>query len=230
MIQPEASTAKPSATNRDITDQLVYPLLSKLVVLLPRSVHPNTLTIGAIGIGFAAAAILTLSAQPYLLLVCAGLLVLWILLDSCDGIHARNTNQCSEFGGFLDHFGDAFGFFVLQAAIVYRFDLHEPLVFVAMLLRQALACWTYIIRIYAGQLFITRLGWSFEIYAYAALMVALYCFPDFRLQIGSLPGLDLLGTVLLVYYIAVPFTLLEIGLMVLASKKKSVLVGKLPQG
>ncbi|ENN84649.1 Cholinephosphotransferase [Rhizobium freirei PRF 81] len=228
MTKSEASAAKPSATNHDITDRLVYPLLSKLVVLIPRSVHPNTLTLAAIGVGLVAAGTLALSTEPYSLLACAGLLVLWILLDSCDGIHARNTSQCSEFGGFLDHFGDALGFFVLQAAIVYRFDLHEPLVFGAMLLRQALACWTYIIRIYAGHLFITRLGWSFEIYAYAAVMVALFYFPDFRLQIGSLPSLDLLGTVLLAYYIAVPMTLLEIGLMVLASRKKSALATKLP--
>ncbi|MFS8049590.1 CDP-alcohol phosphatidyltransferase family protein [Rhizobium sp. BR 314] len=226
MIRQEPSVAKPSATNHDITDRLIYPLLSKFVAHIPRSVHPNILTLAAICIGFAAAVTLALSTQPYSLLICAALLVLWILLDSCDGIHARNTEQCSEFGGFLDHFGDALGFFILQAAIIYRFELHEALVFGAMLLRQALACWTYVIRIYAGQLFITRLGWSFEIYAYAALMVAIFCFPGFSLQIGFLPRLDLLGTVLLAYYIAVPFTLLEIGLMVLASKKSSTRTGK----
>ena len=228
MIGPEAPTVKPTATNHDITDQLIYPLLSKLVAHIPRSVHPNTLTISAIGAGFFAAAILAFSAQPYSLLTCAGLLVVWILLDSCDGIHARNTGQCSEFGGFLDHFGDALGFFVLQAAIIYKFDLREPMVFGAMLLRQALACWTYIIRAYSGHLFITRLGWSFEIYAYAALMVGLYCFPDFRLQVAAFPKLDLVGTVLLLYYVAVPFTLLEIGLMALASRRKAVLAERLP--
>ncbi len=228
MIQVKSSAVKPSATNHDITDQLVYPLLSRLVARIPRSVHPNTLTLAATGAGLVAAAVLALSAQSYSLLICAGLLVVWILLDSCDGIHARNTGQCSEFGGFLDHFGDALGFFALQAAIVYKFDLHEPLVFGAMLFRQALGCWTYIIRIYSGHLFITRLGWSFEIYMYAALMVGLYCFPDFRLQFAAFPKLDLLGTVLLLYYVAVPFTLLEIGLMALASRRKAVLTEKRP--
>ncbi len=228
MSRPEPSVTKPSATNHDITDRLIYPLLSKFVAYIPRSVHPNTLTLAAICVGLIAAAALVVSTQPYSVLICAALLVLWILLDSCDGIHARNTGQCSEFGGFLDHFGDAAGFFALQAAIIYRFDIHEPLVFGAMLLRQALACWTYVIRIYAGQLFITRLGWSFEIYAYAALMVAVFCFPNFNLQIGTLPTLDLVGIVLLTYYIAVPFTLLEIGLMVLASKRKGALSGEHP--
>lgn len=221
MNQPEASAARPSATNHDITDQLVYPLLSKLVVYIPRAVHPNMLTGAAIASGLISAGILACSNGAYSYLLSAGLLVMWILLDSCDGIHARNTGQCSEFGSFLDHFGDAFAFFAVQAAIIYRFELHEPAVFGAMLLRQALACWTYLIRIYAGHLYITRLGWSFEIYAYAALMIALFFAPDFRLQVGALPSLNLLEAALLSYYVAVPITLLEIGLMVFKAKTKS---------
>lgn len=225
MTQPQASVAKPSATNRDITDRLVYPLLSKLVVFIPRAVHPNLLTLAAIAAAFAAAATLAFSSEPSSFLACAGLLVAWILLDSCDGIHARNTGQCSKFGSFLDHFGDALGFFFLQAAIIYRFDLHEPVVFDALLLRQALACWTYIIQVHAGHLYITSLGWSFEIYAYAALMVALFFFPEFQFQIGFLPKLELLGNVLLVYYIAVPLTLLEIGLVIFTTRNKALREG-----
>lgn len=222
MTQPNTSAARPSASNNDITDRLIYPLLAKGVAFIPAAVHPNVLTLVAIAAGLAASAVLAFSSAPVSFLICAGLLVFWIIFDSCDGIHARNSGQCSKFGSFLDHFGDAVCFFFLQAALIYRFDFHEPVVFGALLLRQALACWAHIIRSHAGQLYITSLGWSFEIYAYAALMVAVFFLPDLRFSLGSLPELDLAGNVLLLYYIAVPLTLAEIALMIRSSKNRSL--------
>jgi phosphatidylglycerophosphate synthase len=158
--------------------------------------------------------------SPAALLVCAGLLVLWIVLDSFDGIHARNTGQSSNLGSFLDHFGDACGMLALQVAIVWRFDIHDRVVFCALLLRQALAAWTYIIQVHAGRLYIPSLGWSFEIYSYAALLVATFLLPGFHYQLGPLPDLGLMGLAVLVYYVAVPMTLLEIGLTILNSNKR----------
>ncbi|MQT14880.1 CDP-alcohol phosphatidyltransferase family protein [Segnochrobactrum spirostomi] len=225
-VDAKPAEAKPSATNHDITDQLVYPLLARLVAHIPPEVHPNVLTGAAITSGLVASAALAFSAGPASYLACAALLVAWILLDSCDGIHARRTGQCSAFGSFLDHFGDAFAFFVLQAAILYRFDIREPVVFGAMLLRQALGCWTYVIRGYAGHLYITRLGWSTEIYAYTALMIALFVAPTFHIGFGPLPNLNILEAALLIYYVAVPLTLLEIGWMVFRAKAGGAEAGR----
>lgn len=221
MTEPKASSAKPSATNRDITDRLLYPLLLKLVVFIPASVHPNMITLAALCSAVAGAAALAFWSSPFALLACAAGLVGWILLDSCDGIHARNTGQCSKFGSFLDHFGDATCFFLLQAAIIYRFDIYEPAVFGAMLLRQAMVGWVYIIQVHAGHLYITSLGWSFELYAYATLMIAMFLAPELRFQFAFFPQLDLLGNVLLIYYVAVPLTLLEIGLVILGAHRKA---------
>ena len=222
MTESKAAAAQPSATNRDITDRLLYPLLLRLVVFIPPSVHPNTITLAALGSALAAAAALAFWSSPFALLACAAGLVGWVLLDACDGIHARNTGQCSKFGSFLDHFGDATGFFFLQAAIIYRFDIHEPVVFGAMLLRQVMVCWTYIIQVYAGHLYIASLGWSFEIYAYATLMVATFLVPALRFQVGFFPRLDLLGNAMLIYYVAVPLTLLEIGMAIYSAQKKAL--------
>lgn len=212
--------SSPSSSNRDITDKLLYPVLYKLVVFIPRSVHPNAITLAGLLCAFMAAAVLGLSSSPASLLLCAALLVMWIILDSFDGIHARNTGQSSNLGGFLDHFGDAAGMFLLQAAIVFRFNITEPVVFCALLFRQALAAWTYIIQVHAGRLYIPSLGWSFEIYAYAALMVATFFFPDAHFQLGRLPELGLVGTALLIYYLAVPMTLLETGLVILKANRQ----------
>lgn len=213
-------TSSPPSSNRDITDRLLYPILHRVVGLIPPSVHPNTITLAALACAFLAAGLLALWPSPVALPLCAVLLVAWIILDSFDGIHARNTGQSSNFGGFLDHFGDACGMFFLQVAIIVRFDIAEPVVFCALLFRQALAAWTYIIQVHAGKLYIPSLGWSFEIYAYASLIVAAFFLPDFRFQFGPFPELGLVGNALLIYYVAVPMTLLETGLVILSSSRK----------
>jgi len=222
MDKPETDIAKPSPTNRDIIDRLTYPLLSKFAIFIPRSVHPNTVTGAAIAAAILASAALAFIPSSRSFLVCAALLVAWVIFDSLDGIHARNTGQCSKFGGFLDHFGDASGMFLLQAAIIYRFDIHEPIVFGAILLRQALATWTYIIQAHAGHLYISNFGWSSEIVTYAIFMCVIFLFPDIKFHIFSLPELSLMSNSLLIYYVAVPFTIFEIGLASLKTSKDSV--------
>lgn len=223
MTSQTKDIAKPSSSNRDITDRLVYPLLSRLVVFIPASVHPNAITLAGIATALLGAALLALWSSPVALPVCAGLLVLWIILDSFDGIHARNTGQSSNLGSFLDHFGDACGMLALQIAFVLRFDFHEPVVVSALLLRQTLAAWTYIIQVHAGKLYIPSIGWSFEIYTLAALLVGSFFYPDFRLQLGSLPELGLMGSAMLIYYVAAPMSLLEIGLTILKTNRRAPL-------
>lgn len=220
MTSPSNDITKPSSSNRDLTDRLIYPLLARLAVLIPARVHPNTITSGAIGCALLGSVILVAWPSPIAPLVCAALLIAWILLDCFDGIHARNTGQSSKLGAFLDHFGDACGMCALHIAIVWRFDIHEPVVFCALLLRQALAAWTYIIQVHAGRLYIPSLGWSFEIYAYAGLLLATVLFPDFRFRLGSGSELDLMSTVLLIYYVAVPLALTEIGLTILRARRR----------
>jgi len=209
---------KPSSTNRDIFDNLLYPLLSKFVVYIPGFIHPNVLTLGAIFSACATAAVFAFFPGPSAYLYCAGLLLCWIVLDSCDGIHARNTGQSSEFGAFLDHAGDAFGLFVLHLAFVYRLDIQSPVLIGALLLRQAMNGWVFLIQNYAGKLHLPTAGWSVEIYTVAALMIAKFLFPDQTFSIGPLPEFDIIGNALLFYYIAVPVNLIELGVVVYRSR------------
>lgn len=221
MSQPTINTQSPASSNRDIFDRLLYPLLSKFVAYIPRFIHPNLLTLGAIISACATALVFAFSPAPTAYLYCAVLLLLWIVLDSCDGIHARNTGQCSEFGAFLDHVGDAFGIFALHLAFVYRLDIHEPILVGALLLRQAMNGWVYLIQIHTGKLYIPTVGWSFEIYTLAGVMMAKFFFPDTTFSLGPLPELDIIGNMLLIYYIAVPMSLAEIGIVVYFSHRKA---------
>lgn len=214
MSQPTIDPSKPASANRDMLDRLLYPLLGKCVAHIPHSVHPNTLTLGAIFSACATALVLAFASGASAYLYCAGLLLCWIVLDSCDGIHARNTGQCSEFGAFLDHAGDAFGLFALHLAFVYRLEIVSPLLVDALLLRQAANGWVFLIQNYAGKLHLPTIGWSVEIYTMCALMVAKFLFPDAVFSIGPLPEFDVIGNVLLFYYIAVPVSLAELGVVV----------------
>jgi phosphatidylglycerophosphate synthase len=211
---------KPASTNRDIFDNLLYPLLSKLVVHIPGFIHPNVLTLGAIISACAAAAIFAFYPGPSVYLYCAVLLLSWIVLDSCDGIHARNTGQCSDFGAFLDHIGDALGIFILHLAFVYRLDIQSSVLVGALLLRQALNGWVYLIQIHTGKLHIPSIGWSSEIYTLAGLMIAKSFFPDVRFSLGPLPEFDIIGNALLFYYIAVPVSLAQIGIVIYLEHSK----------
>jgi len=216
--QSAINANKPSSGNRDIVDRLLYPLLSKWVAYIPQFIHPNVLTLGAIISAWGAAGIFAFCPAPSAYLYCAVLLLSWIVLDSCDGIHARNTGQCSDFGAFLDHVGDAFGIFMLHLAFVYRLDIHEPILVGALLLRQAMNGWVYLIQVHTGKLYIPSAGWSFEIYTLSALMIAKFFFPDTIFSLGPLPELDIIGNALLFYYIAVPVSLAEIGIVVYFSR------------
>ncbi|MGZ5026937.1 MAG: CDP-alcohol phosphatidyltransferase family protein, partial [Methylobacter sp.] len=200
-MSPRAiNSNQPASGNRDIFDRLFYPLLSKLVAHIPASVHPNLLTLGAIISACASALVFAFYPGPFAYLYCAILLLFWIVLDSCDGIHARNTGLCSDFGAFLDHIGDAFGLFVLHLAFVYRLDIQSPVLIGALLLRQATNSWIYLIQIYAGKLHLPTAGWSVEICTIAVLMTAKFFFPDLTFSLGSLPQFDIIGNALMSYY------------------------------
>jgi phosphatidylglycerophosphate synthase len=220
MSQPDINISAPQSANRDILDRLLYPLLAKFVAHIPHSVHPNWLTASAIVSACATALVFAFYPGPSAYLYCAVLLLCWIVLDSCDGIHARNTGQSSEFGAFLDHAGDAFGLFVLHLAFVYRLDIQSPVLIGVLLLRQAANGWVFLIQNYAGKLHLPTAGWSVEIYTIAALMVAKFWFPDQTFSIGPLPEFDLIGNALLFYYIAVPVSLIEIGVVVYRARCK----------
>jgi len=70
--QSAINANKPSSGNRDSVNRLLYPLLSKLVAYIPRFIHPNILTLGAIISAWGAAAIFAFYPAPFAFLYCRG--------------------------------------------------------------------------------------------------------------------------------------------------------------
>ena len=90
-------------------------LLTPLVMRLGRSVHPNSVSGIALGVGLLAAAAIT--QQAYWL----GL-ALWAfnrILDGLDGLVARLFAKQSDFGGYLDLLLDFIVYLAIPLAFIY---------------------------------------------------------------------------------------------------------------
>lgn len=93
---------------------LINPFCVYVQYRIPACISPNTITwIGFFSMMTSFFAILcfdsNLTNPPKLLsLFNAIAIIIYIMADSIDGIHARNTNQSSPLGKVLDHFVDSF--------------------------------------------------------------------------------------------------------------------------
>lgn len=110
MAAREDMVAAPSSrAEQRIMEWLCEPLLR----FIPASVHPNTISVVTHLIAWVTAVLAVASVhQPpglrALALVGAGFGMLASMIgDSIDGMHARNTNQCSKLGEMMDHWLDA---------------------------------------------------------------------------------------------------------------------------
>jgi len=96
-----------------IEERIVQWLCQPVLGYIPRSVHPNTISLITHTICWITAILAIGSVrlpQPYksLALAFAGVCMLLSMIGDClDGMHARNTNQCSKLGEMMDHWLDA---------------------------------------------------------------------------------------------------------------------------
>lgn len=96
-----------------IEERIVQWLCQPLLRHIPRSVHPNTISLVTHTICWITALLAVGSVHlpsPYksLALAFAGIGMLTSMIGDClDGMHARNTNQCSKLGEMMDHWLDA---------------------------------------------------------------------------------------------------------------------------
>lgn len=94
-------------------EAIIRTLCEPILVRLPASVTPNSISLVTHVIVWATAYCAILSAtlpHPYksLALVAAGVGMLLQMIGDClDGMHARRTNQCSRLGEMMDHWLDA---------------------------------------------------------------------------------------------------------------------------
>lgn len=119
---------------------ILSPLCFWLQKYIPATIAPNTITwIG--GLSMLISYIFNTIFDPNLTEVSIPLSLLniiciltYILTDSLDGIHARNTKQSSQIGKILDHFIDSFSTFACFISLASALQLgHTTLGFVILL-------------------------------------------------------------------------------------------------
>jgi phosphatidylglycerophosphate synthase len=113
--EPDAQAAAvpaPALTSH-FEERIVRWLCQPVLPYIPRSVHPNTISLINHGMSWMTAILAVVSVHlpsPYrsLALAGAGLGMLLSMIGDClDGMHARATDQCSKLGEMMDHWLDA---------------------------------------------------------------------------------------------------------------------------
>lgn len=103
-----AAAAHSSRVEELIVEWLCQPVLR----FIPASVHPNTLSLCThllawLTMTVAVASVPLPTTRRSVALVCAGIGMLLSMIGDClDGMHARNTKQCTKLGEMMDHWLD----------------------------------------------------------------------------------------------------------------------------
>ena len=212
-----------SAGNDDLIDNLTYGAYVSIARVIPASVTPNALTVANFACAMFACACLLVIEAHWALLVAPVFLYLYTLLDSLDGIHARQTGQTSPFGHFLDHFLDGFTWFFLYFVVLVRFELMSVLFLFLIMLRLLIQSFGFLTEVVTGKLYLPKLGPTCEMFGYCIGFIVYYFFPG-TIDLGAaldgswmLPLLERLDLVelnaikilLLFYIIGLPLAIIE---------------------
>jgi phosphatidylglycerophosphate synthase len=124
---------------------LVRTLCEPLLPHIPRSLHPNTISLITHAIAWITALLAVSSAHlpPFsraMALIGAGIGMFMTMLGDClDGLHARNTNQCTKLGEMMDHWLDALVVPLAIVGITSALEMPDW----AMVLVNVTAAWIY---------------------------------------------------------------------------------------
>jgi phosphatidylglycerophosphate synthase len=115
-VAPEFGEREPVAIatpNSRIEQRIIEWLCQPLLVRIPASVRPNTISLVTHFIAWVTATLAVIAPllpplECSLALIGAGFGTLASMIGDClDGMHARRTNQCSKLGEMMDHWLDA---------------------------------------------------------------------------------------------------------------------------
>lgn len=124
-------------TDLSITTELFRPFWNYVVDCLPSWTSPNMLTIAGFLCILEAYRVSFNNVTIFTSFYIALLLFLYQTFDACDGILARKTKNCSQFGELLDHFCDNVGL-IFIILISYRLlhvtEIHHRWVYLTIAL------------------------------------------------------------------------------------------------
>ena len=160
--------------------RITYRALSKVAPYIPRSVHPNTITYFSFASALLGCAILYFCHTPVAYLYWIVFNYAWFLLDALDGMHARLTNQTSEFGGFLDHFLDNIYFAILFPVLAVKFDLGYTIYIFAISLRITAALMVFLVQAHRRRVYLGAATGGLELILFTSVMLLSYFLPHFN--------------------------------------------------
>jgi len=167
-----------SPTDHDIVDAFLYPLLGKIDKYIPKKVTPNTITFIGFLFGISGSLTLILIKDPIALIICSALILLYISCDCLDGLHARNTNQTSILGYYVDVCTDQICTMLFSLAIMIRFDLFSPFFILVFFLRNSINTFAFISKSITGYILIPKVGPGAETILYCILFLLIFFFND----------------------------------------------------
>ncbi|MCX7122027.1 MAG: CDP-alcohol phosphatidyltransferase family protein [Gammaproteobacteria bacterium] len=202
---------------QDYVYRLTYYLLRNVAPYIPDRIKPNQITVLAFISAMLGTGLLFFVKSPAAYLYWVIFNLIWFLLDALDGMHARLSNQSSEYGAFLDHALDNIYFVFMLTAFAYKFDLLHLLYVYIICLRITAALMVFTVQCHTKRLYLSKFTGGLEFVLLSTALILSYCYPHLNLALYAenpflLKCINLLSLqqgvfmklALLVYFIGVP--------------------------
>ena len=175
-MRENQNTIVPSNYN-DYIYKLTYQFLAPLVPYIPRKITPNQITIAGFFCALIGTGLLYFISTPIAYIDWVIFNLLWFFLDALDGMHARSSNQGSEYGAFLDHTLDNIYFIFMLTVFAAKFDLLHLLYLYIIILRVTASAVVFIVQAHTKKVYLSRVSGGFETLLFSIAMILSYCYP-----------------------------------------------------
>ena len=165
---------------QDYVYRFTYWVLGKIAHLVPSKISPNQITIAAFSFAMMGTYLLYAIKTPSAYLYWVLFNFLWYIFDALDGIHARLTNQSSEYGAFLDHALDNIYFLAMFTVFVIKFDLMHMLYIYIIFLRITTSVMVFTVQCHTNRLYLDKFSGGTELILFSAAMILTYFFPNYN--------------------------------------------------
>lgn len=206
----------------DYLYRFTYYLLSFVAPYIPRAVSPNQITMLAFFFAMLGNGFLFFIHTPAAYLYWVLFNLIWFLLDALDGMHARLSEQSSEYGAFLDHAMDNIYFLFMLTVFAAKFDLTHILYVYIIILRVTAALMVFTVQCHTKRLYLGKFSGGLEFLLFSSAMVLSYCFPHMNpmnwtnntvaqhaISLLHMQQGVFMKIALLFYFIGVPFAIFQ---------------------
>lgn len=161
----------------DYIYRFMYYILSPIAPLIPKRISPNQITIMAFFSAMIGTGLLYFIHTPIAYIYWVIFNFIWFVLDALDGMHARLTQQSSEFGAFLDHGLDNIYFLFMLTVFAAKFDLFHLLYIYIIILRVTAALMVFTVQAHTKRFYLSRFSGGLEFLLLSSVMILSYCYP-----------------------------------------------------